>query len=95
MNKTELNVLQGQHIYTLLHPYSALSLIDNLPVLSEGCIFSTGTGCTRLYQYSIRTSRLMRIIYAVLKGSRERDIVRDIVQITPELPTATTFYLEM
>ncbi len=49
----------------------------------------------RLYQYSIRTSRLMRIIYAVLKGSRERDIVRDIVQITPELPTATTFYLEM
>ncbi len=27
--------------HTLLHPYSALSLIDNLPVLSEGPIFTT------------------------------------------------------
>ncbi len=32
-----MNVLQGQRIHTLLcHPYSALSLIDNLSVLSEG-----------------------------------------------------------
>uniref|UniRef100_A0A673HBV9 Si:ch1073-291c23.2 n=1 Tax=Sinocyclocheilus rhinocerous TaxID=307959 RepID=A0A673HBV9_9TELE len=28
------------------HPYSALSLIDNLPVLSEGRIFTTGTACS-------------------------------------------------
>ncbi len=32
--------------------------------------------------------------YAVLKGCRERDIVRPptLVQITPELPTVTVFY---
>ncbi len=46
INKPELNVLQGQRIQTLLHPYSALSLIDNLPVLSEGLIFTTGTACS-------------------------------------------------
>ncbi len=35
--QSKLNVLQGQRIHTLLcHPYSALSLIDSLPVLSEG-----------------------------------------------------------
>ncbi len=33
---SKLNVLQTQCIHTLLHPYSALSLIDSLPVLSEG-----------------------------------------------------------
>ncbi len=31
LNKPELNVLQGQRIHTLLHPYSALSHFDNLP----------------------------------------------------------------
>ncbi len=46
INKPELNVLQGQRIHTLLHPYSALSLIDNLPVLSEGLIFTIGTACS-------------------------------------------------
>ncbi len=34
--QSKMNVLQGQRIHTLLHPYSALSLIDNLSVLSEG-----------------------------------------------------------
>ncbi len=50
-----------------------------------------------LYRWSIRMSRLKHRIYAVLKGSRERDIVRSPapVQITPELPTATAFYSEM
>ncbi len=103
-----LKILQGQHIHTLLHPYSALSLTDNLPVLSEGRIFTTGrqqpalrtvmhmlrtdpankprdaesTGsCVqrvhnspecRLYRWSMRIKRR----YAVLKGRRERDIVR-------------------
>ncbi len=43
INKPLLNVLQGQRIHTLFHSYSALSLIDNLPVLSEGHIFTTGT----------------------------------------------------
>ncbi len=42
LNKPELNVLQGQRIHTLLHLYSALSHFDNLPVLSEDRIFTTG-----------------------------------------------------
>ncbi len=46
INKPELNVLQGQRIHILLHPHSVLSLIDNLPVLSEGRIFTTGTACS-------------------------------------------------
>ncbi len=41
-----MNVLQGQRIHTLLRPYSALSLIYNMPVLSEGRIFTTGTACS-------------------------------------------------
>ncbi len=46
INKPEFNVLQGQRIHTLLHPYSALSLIDSLPILSESRIFTTGTACS-------------------------------------------------
>ncbi len=42
LNKPELNVLQGQRIHTSLHLYSALSHFDNLPVLSEDRIFTTG-----------------------------------------------------
>ncbi len=37
MNKTELNVLQGQRIH------GAPSLIDNLPDLSEARIFTVGS----------------------------------------------------
>ncbi len=36
INKPKLNILQGQRIHILLHPYSALLLTDSLPVLSEG-----------------------------------------------------------
>ncbi len=70
--------------------------------LDTSLIFTTGTACSeqvqrmhnspecRLYPWSIRIKRR----YAVLKGRRERDIVRPPapVQITPELPTATAFY---
>ncbi len=44
----------------------------------------------RLYRWSIR----IKSRYAVLKGRRERDIVRPPapLQIALELPTATTFY---
>ncbi len=126
INKPELNSVQGQQIHTLLHLYSALSLIDNLPVLSEGRIFTTSTACSenryalaactdhtnktciaestgscaqpvhnspecRLYLWSIRIKRR----YTVLNVRREQDIVRPPapVQITPELLTATVFYL--
>ncbi len=36
ISQSKLNVLQGQRIHTLLHHYSARSLIDSLSVLSEG-----------------------------------------------------------
>ncbi len=54
INKPELNVLQGQRIHTLLHPCSALSLIDNLPALSESLIFTTGTACSENLMHLLR-----------------------------------------
>ncbi len=57
INKPELNVLQGQCIHTLLHPYP-LSLTDNLPFLSESRIFTTGRlqPALRIVMHLLRTN---------------------------------------
>ncbi len=55
-DKTELNVDQGQRTHTLLRLYSEVSLIDHLPVLSEGRIFTPGaTFSEDRYAHAART----------------------------------------
>ncbi len=60
MNKPELNVLQEQRIHNLLHPYSAPSLMESLPVLSEGLIFTTSTACSE-NRYALAAAQTLQI----------------------------------
>ncbi len=95
--KDELHVLQGQRIHT---PSLFCSVTHhNLPVMSESCILymlacseHRYTRCAQTIKRSIGPNgcRLYCLInikrrYAVLKGRRERDIVRPTapVQIAP------------